>query len=125
MWRTLSVVVSMPAQLASLLTLAFIAYLFRRDFGAQPKVTPALWIPFIWILLMSTRGFSVWFTMLGLPLVGIFSPEEGSPVDALVWYTLIVCGLWVIKHRRINLAGFIQNNRCISFFLLFCLVAIV
>src|SRR2546426_12337977 len=107
----------MSAQLASLLTFAFIAYLFRRDFGAQPKMTPALWIPFIWILLLSTKSVTEWCAILGLPTLGIFSVEEGSPLDALVWYTLIVCGLWVIKRRRINLTGFIQNNLCISFFL--------
>src|SRR5687768_10148564 len=115
----------MPPLLATFLTFALIVYLFRRDFRAEPKVSTALWIPVIWILITGSRAFSEWCAFFGLPLGGAISVEQGSPVDALVYYTLIGCGFWVIKQRRINLTEFIQNNRFLSFFLLFCFVAIL
>jgi exopolysaccharide production protein ExoQ len=114
----------MPPRLASFLTWALIIYLFRRDFREKPDVTRALWIPIIWFLILTTRAISEWLSLLGVSVGGI-SLEEGSPVDASVYYALIAAGIYVLNKRRVQLSEIVRNNKWLFVFLLYCFVAIV
>jgi exopolysaccharide production protein ExoQ len=114
----------MPPQLASFLTWAFVIFLFRRDIREKPNVTGALWIPLIWFLIMTTRAVTEWLSLFGFSMGGI-SLEEGSPLDASVYYSLIAAGLYVLNKRQVRLAEVVQNNRWLFVFLLYCFVAIV
>jgi O-antigen ligase len=49
---------------------------------------------------------------------------DGSPVDAAIFSFLIIAGLYILKRRHVTLAKFVQNNRWLAFFLLYCFVAI-
>ncbi len=86
----------MPKQLALLLTIGFVIWLFRRDFREKPNVTGALWIPLIWMLIICSRFFSGWLAIFGLN-VGAVSLEEGSPIDRLVFFGLIAAGVYSFK----------------------------
>ena len=81
----------MPPPVATLLTLGFIVFLFRRDIRERPNVTGALWIPLVWILIICSRQTSEWLNIFGLHL-GAASLEEGSPLDACVYFALIAAG---------------------------------
>jgi exopolysaccharide production protein ExoQ len=114
----------MPPRLASLLTFAFIGYLFLRDGRARPNVTGALWLPVGWLFLIGSRYVSQWLDLFGISAGGS-SVEEGSPLDAVVFFGLIAAGLLVLNRRGVNFGVFARNNRCLTAFLFYCLVAIV
>jgi exopolysaccharide production protein ExoQ len=114
----------MPPRLASFLTWGFIIFLFRRDFREKPNVTRALWIPLLWLLIIMTRAVSGWLGLFGLHLGGA-SLEEGSPLDAAVYYTLIAAGIYVLNNRQIQLSEVIRNNQWLTIFLVYCFLAIV
>jgi exopolysaccharide production protein ExoQ len=114
----------MPPRLASFLTLVFMFYLFRRDIREQKNVTNALWIPTLWLLVITTRAVSAWLGMYGLSAGGA-SLEGGSTVDALAYFGLIAAGTRVLVKRRISLSEVIRHNRMLSFYLAFCFIAVV
>jgi O-antigen ligase len=114
----------MPPILASFLTVGLIVFLFRRDFREKPNVTGALWIPILWLLLIGSRTVSQWLQLFGFS-VGGASLEEGSPVDAVAYFALIVAGLCVLNKRRVRFGEIIRNNRLLFAFLVYCFVAIL
>lgn len=114
----------MPPILASLLTIGFIIWLFRRDFRERPDVTGALWIPLLWMLIVCSRYTSQWLNLFGLNL-GAINLEDGSPVDALVFATLIAAGLLVLRNRHVKLADLVRHNRWLTMFLVYCFVSIL
>src|SRR6476620_302993 len=101
----------MPPQLALILTLGFIAYLFRRDFREKPNVTWAIWLPIIWMFIIASKTVSQWLAIFGLPGFGATSIEEGSSLDALVFSGLIALGLYVLSKRQVSLSKVVQDNR--------------
>jgi exopolysaccharide production protein ExoQ len=115
----------LPPQLASFLTWVFIILLFRRDFREKPNVTGALWIPLLWFLIITTRAVSEWLGTFGLPGFGAASLEEGSPLDACVYFGLIGAGLYVLNKRQVRLGEIIRNNQWLTIFLLYCLLSVV
>lgn len=114
----------MPPIVATIIYLAGVAYLFRRDIRERPHVTLALWLPFFWVLISGGRFLSEWLGIFGLN-VGGESAQEGSPIDAIIFFFLIVGGLQVLYQRRVNWAEFIRRNRWVSIYLCYCLLAIV
>ncbi|HEY1788138.1 MAG TPA: O-antigen ligase family protein [Verrucomicrobiae bacterium] len=115
----------MPPMLALFLTVAFIFFLFARDFRERPNVTAALWLPFLWIVVSpGSRFLSQWLTIFGLPVGGV-TVEDGSPIDAAFFLAVIASGVLVLHQRRVTLAKFIGNNYCLTLFLAYCLLAIL
>jgi len=115
----------LPPSIASWLTLAFIAFLFRRDFRQKPYVTGALWLPLIWLVIACSRGLSQWLNIFGLPVSGAVSVEEGSPLDAWFFFFLIAAGVYVLSQRQVRLSEIVRNNQWLTIFLLYCLVSII
>ncbi len=105
----------LPPALASCLTLVFIAFLFRRDIRERPDVTGALWIPLVWILIICSRQTSEWLNIFGLHL-GATSLEEGSPLDACIYFALIGAGGYVLTKRHTQLSKIIRNNQWLTIF---------
>jgi len=114
----------LPSQLAVLIYLGFVAWLFVRDIREKPNVTAALWLPYIWIFISATRFVTQWLAVFGLN-VGGTSVEEGSPIDALIFFGLIASGVYVLHQRRVSLSEFIRNNQWVTIYLAYCLLAIV
>jgi O-antigen ligase len=61
--------------------------------------------------------------MIGLP-VGSSSLEDGSPLDAVVFFGLIATGLFVLSQRRVQLSVFARQNVWLTVFLVFGFLAI-
>jgi exopolysaccharide production protein ExoQ len=114
----------MPPTLALVLTLGFIVWLFRRDFREQLNVTGALWVPTLWLLIATSRPVTTWLNMFGLPVGGPISLEEGSPLDALLYASLIAAGLYILRNRQVNLSKVTQENPWLTVFLVYCFLAI-
>src|SRR5205814_1432610 len=111
---------SMPPQLATLLTLGFIAFLFRSDHPERSGITRALWIPLLWMLVIMSKPVAVWLQIL-------FGIQWGEAVsaDSIVWATLIIAGARVLAKRGVTVSEIIRNNRCLSAFVLYCFVSIL
>jgi exopolysaccharide production protein ExoQ len=114
-----------PPTVALLFAVAFIVFLFRRDIREKPDVTGALWLPVLWILIGCSRPVSEWLNIFGLPVAGGSSLEEGSPVDACFYFTLIAAGIYVLNKRQVRLSEIFRNNGWLMAFLLYCFVAIL
>jgi O-antigen ligase len=114
----------LPPTLALFLTVGFVIFLFRRDIRQRPNVTGALWLPLIWVLLMASRSVAQWLYILHFP-VALGSLEEGNPLDALVYSSLIIAGLYVLNKREVSLSEVFGNNGWLMAFLLYCFIAIL
>ena len=112
----------MPPILAFFIFTAGIVYLFRRDFQERPNVTSALWLPTIWMFLISSRTASQWAQMAGINFGGNY--EEGTPADAVVFFALITAGIVVLYRRHVNMRDVMAHNRLLAFFLIYCLISI-
>jgi exopolysaccharide production protein ExoQ len=110
--------------IASWLTVAFMIFLFRRDIRERPDVSGALWLPLIWLLIGCSRSVSEWLNIFGFRVSGAASVEEGSPLDALFCFALIIAGFCVLMKRQVRLSEIISNNGWLIAFLLFCFISI-
>src|SRR5208337_1694660 len=114
----------MPPVLALVLTFALIFFLFWRESRQRSGVSSAIWIPTLWFVISGSRFVSQWLDIVGVHLGGS-SMEDGSPIDAVIFFGMILAGLYVLKQRSVNLLQFVRNNRWLTIFLLYCLVAII
>jgi exopolysaccharide production protein ExoQ len=113
----------LPPTLALLVTIVFVVFLFRRDIRERPNVTGALWLPVVWMLLIGSRSVMGWLNTWGLVTLG--SVEEGNPIDALVYFSLIVAGVAVLNQRQVSLSEVLRQNGWLMAFIAYCFIAIV
>jgi exopolysaccharide production protein ExoQ len=113
----------LPPVVALWLTLAFVFFIYRREARKKADVSSALWIPLIWLLITGSRSASQWLNLSAG--ISIQSPEDGSPLDAAVFFSLLASGYYVLRRRRIQLSTFVLNNRWIVAFLAFTLISVV
>jgi exopolysaccharide production protein ExoQ len=111
----------LPPVVALWLTVAIVFLLYRWESRGNAKVSKALWIPLIWLLLTGSRTVSGW---LDLSSTAIGSPEDGSPLDAAVFFVLMAAGYYVLRQRGVNLETFARNNRWLMVFFIFTLISV-
>ena len=114
----------MKAQVALLLCSLFILSVFIIDFKRKPKVSYALWIPLIWMMIIGSRMVSYWLNTGGISA----SPEaylQGSPIDRGIFTALIIAGLLILFKRKINWAQIFRNNTWVLILLLFSAISIL
>jgi O-antigen ligase len=116
--------IHLPPSIATVLAVAFIVWLFRRDIREKPDISGALWLPLIWFVLACSRSVSAWLDIFGLPVSGAVSVEEGSPLDAWFYFAMIAAGSCVLIRRQVRLSEIVQNNGWLIVFLLFCFISI-
>jgi len=116
--------IHLPPSIATVLTVAFIAWLFRRDIRESPDISGALWLPLLWLVLICSRSFSAWLNIFGLPVSGAASMEEGSPLDACFYLVLATAGFCVLAKRQVCLSEIVRNNGWLIAFLLYCFISI-
>ena len=114
----------MPPPVATILTLGFIAFLFRRDIRQRPEITNALWLPLVWMVIICSRQVSEWLNVFGFH-TGAVTLEEGSPLDAFVYLSLIVAGVCVLNKRHVQLSQIIRSNKWLTIFFIYCLFSIL
>src|SRR5438477_9837759 len=109
MTPTIAALVGLPPPIALLGSLIFVGYLYARDIRQRPNITGAVWLPVIWVVLMGSRSVTQWLAILHFP-IGLGSSDEGNPLDALVYLSLIVLGLYVLNKRQVSLSEVVDNN---------------
>jgi exopolysaccharide production protein ExoQ len=106
-----------PPPFALALTILLIGYLIRRDYAVEPRPSPAVWIPIVWLLINGSRQVSQWLGVTGP--AGFQRFDEGSPVDQAVYGLLIVAGSLVVANRRVRMGQLAKNNWWIILFFLY------
>jgi exopolysaccharide production protein ExoQ len=120
---TIAGIIGLPPRVALLGTIALVFFLFLRDIRERPNVTGALWLPVIWMVLIGSRSVVQWLNTWGVMRAG--SVEEGNPLDALIYLSLIVAGMWVLNQRQVSLSEVLQKNGWLMAFIAYCFIAIV
>ena len=110
---TIASIVGLPPPIALFGTVIFVSYLFRRDIRQRPNVSGAVWLPIIWVVLMGSRPVTQWLSLFHFP-IALGSSDEGNPLDAFVYLSLILLGLNVLNKRRVSLSQVVENNGWIS-----------
>lgn len=106
----------MPPHLALFASFFLIAWLFRQDAREPPVGSKALWVPAIWLLILSTRPIAYWIgsaenlTGSTRDLEGEGGPG-GSPADLAVLGLLILACVRILVLRRIDWGIFFRENR--------------
>jgi exopolysaccharide production protein ExoQ len=109
---------------ATLVCVTGIVGLFALDWGRQAKSSPALWIPAVWLFLISSRPVSLWLGMTPSFANPTDIYLEGSPIDRAVFTALLVAALIVVISRVGRIVPLLQRNVPILLFFLFCAASI-
>ncbi len=112
------------ASIATIVCIAFIAWLFWLDRDQEARASTVLWIPTVWLLINGSRSVSAWLHRSAAePLATRFS--EGSPLDAAVFGLLILAGIVVLNFRARRLRELLQQNLPIVLFFAYCGVSVL
>jgi O-antigen ligase len=117
----------MPPPIAAVLFTIGILGLLYLDRDQTARMSRALWIPAVWLFLMSSRAVSFWIMMPPDLRLGS-RPEdlmEGSPTDRAVYTFLLLAGLAVLVARRERVGALLRKNVAIVLFFSFCAVSIL
>jgi hypothetical protein len=112
----------MPRQLALLICILIILYLFWVDRKKIEGVSRAIWIPLIWMFFGASRYVSQWLN-LGAPADTMDIYLEGNPVNAASFLILIVAGIMVLLRRRLNWGELLTKNTWIWLLFIFGIIS--
>lgn len=114
----------MGASLALSICTIGIAGLFLLDRDKSVRNSKALWVPVLWLGIVGSRPISAWFTFgPGFGQNGLDATLEGSPIDALIFESLLAIGVMVLIYRKKETKGFLKVNGPILLYLLYCLIS--
>ena len=111
----------MSPSVALVVWLIFLWFLLRLS--KDRTQSAALWLPVIWLLIISSRLPSQWLNAdSGSSVAQAF--EEGSALDRTVYLSLIVIGLGVLGRRSPQWGEIVSRNFALVLFLLFALASV-
>jgi exopolysaccharide production protein ExoQ len=113
----------MPPILALFLTITFSIFMLRRYGRDTREENRVSWLPVIWIFFVASRFPSQWLALLGLPNFG-GSMEEGSPLDAVFFLSLVCLGLLRLRQLQVHWSSLVKENVWITIFFVYCFLAI-
>lgn len=99
----------MPRQLAILIFTALVVWLWRADARTRPRFSKALWIPFIWLVLLGSRPLS-WWSSFFFGIGGGTSNLEGNALDRVLYSCLIFASILIVWKRGVSLTSVLSNN---------------
>ncbi len=94
-----------------------------RDAKSRDGISRALWIPTLWAAILLSRPFSTWVGF-GSGGGGVDS-QEGSPLDRLFFFALIVAAIVTLLRRRIAWGALVARNWPIALLYAYFLVSVL
>src|SRR5215475_952036 len=85
-----------------------IGCLLRLYRSVYPWPAWTLWVPQVWLIILSSRMLSLWFNPGGGGTADAL--EEGSPFDRIVFIALIVAAAAIVMTRRSRCCAIIKQN---------------
>lgn len=113
----------MPRLIASIIFAVGIAILFRLDRERNARITPALWIPTMWLFIAASRNFTDWLQMGGGG--GSTDYTEGSPIDRAVLTAILLLGVVVLFTRANRAISVLRVNGPILAYFAYCAISIL
>jgi exopolysaccharide production protein ExoQ len=113
----------MPPELAALICLLFVSYLFWVEWHS-PGVDSISWVPFAWMFIAGSRFVSRWLNLTG-PGESPTAYSDGSPVDRTVFLFLIVCACVTLYRRDIDWSLLFKRNKWLIAYLVYCLASVL
>lgn len=107
---------ALPLSLACAMGVMLLLWRERR---VQPLASAALWIPWAWLVLASSRALSDWLGV-GAPRGSVEAFADGSPIDRAVYLALLAAGLVVLARRRLPWADVVAVNKLLLAYGLYC-----
>jgi exopolysaccharide production protein ExoQ len=95
-------------------------WLIRRDTAGREGISGALWIPTLWVGIISSRPVSAW-----LGSGGAVDTLEGSPIDRVFFFGMIFAALFVLSRRGVSWQLVISRNWPLFLFYGFLLVSVL
>jgi len=77
----------------------------------QPGPSYWIWIPFVWLFLVSTRSVSRWLTITAVDATTVDPDQFGSPWDRALLTLLMALGLCVLIARFKRTKEILRNNK--------------
>ncbi len=109
--------------LAAILTVLLIAGLIYLDREKDARTSAALWIPVMWLLIVSSRPVSMWLHVnRQMTLTDQFT--EGSPLDATYYALVLAAGMLVLNLRWQRVKRFLQANLPLMLFFFYCALSV-
>jgi len=93
----------MPPPIALFLCAVFVSFLLVLEGRGARGVSPALWIPTLWMLMIASRSLGAWFGNAG-------DNAAGSVLDQLALSALSLAGAVVLARRRFDWLGTLRRN---------------
>jgi O-antigen ligase len=110
--------------IATIVTLALIAGLFFLDREPGRLTSPALWVPTLWMAIISSRPISMWLH-INREVSMADRYTEGSPLDAGFYAILIAIAVLTLNRRWPRVKQFLQSNLPVILFFLYCLLSVM
>jgi O-antigen ligase len=92
----------------------------RRDIARREGISAGIWIPTLWAGILTSRSVSSW-----LGFGGAEDTLEGSPVDRIFFFGMILAALITLKRRRFAWGPAIAKNWPIFLFYAYLLVSVL
>jgi exopolysaccharide production protein ExoQ len=94
----------MPPQAALIICTIFVLWLLRLDYKQSPKVSFAIWIPTIWMLVIASKPLGSWFG------TGGESMEKGSEIDRVFLSVILFLSLLILIKRHFKWSNVVRQN---------------
>jgi O-antigen ligase len=91
----------------------------RGDTASRPGISGALWIPTVWLAILASRPFSLWFDLGGSATL------EGSPLDRAVFFALMTAAAIVLARRPVPWGDVARHNWPLLLFYGYLLVSVL
>lgn len=86
--------------------IAFCIYVLYRERKSSVSLSPALWLPSLWLIRCASRSIAFW---LGGGIDETLE-SEGSPHDRIFFLALTFLGLIVLSKRKVNWSAWTQRD---------------
>lgn len=109
----------MPPLLALALCFAGVVFLLRVERKQTPDVTPALWIPTVWVLYVASRPIALWLKS------EIQNPDASGPLDLGVLIVFFLSTLMILSRRRGQWASAMRENPWLVALFMFMTISVI
>lgn len=106
--------------LAAWAVLLFLLLIF--DPAKDSRVSVALWVPLLWMLIVASRLPAQWLG--GATVAQVQTLEEGNSLDRTVFLVLILLSIAILFMRSFKWGDFVARNLALVAFIAFCLLSV-
>ena len=95
-------------------------WLIRRDIARRDGISAGIWIATLWVGILMSRSLSAW-----LGFGGAEDSLEGSPVDRVFFFGLILAAFITLRRRRLAWGPMIARNWPVILFYSYLMVSVL